>query len=344
MKRKALAIVGCGAVTQRCHVPALALQDRMYLAAVVDTDLRRCEEVIHEYRRACGGSEPVAMASSIEEVADHVEAALIAAPHRYHAGLTVDLLERGVACLVEKTMALTSTECDQMLRASHSRGALLTAAHVRRLYPGSRFVYELLRAGRLGAVQAIEWREGTPYDWPLMTASLFDRELSGGGVLVDVGPHVLDLIGWWLEFPTPERVEYRDSSRGGVEAEVDLSLRMGGTKVSVQLSRLRLRPNSCRIRGSNATLVIGIDTPAPYELRGRDGRVIESGIAPALPPALEGWETLFAEQLRNFAAAIDGEEAVHCPGAEAARSVSLIEQCYLSRTALDVSWRDHVEL
>jgi predicted dehydrogenase len=344
MKRKALAIVGCGAVAQRCHVPAIALQDRMNLAAVVDPDLDRCMQTVAEYRRFCIDPVPTVMATSISQLPDGIDAALIAAPHRQHAQLAVCLLERGIACLVEKPMALTSAECDCMLRAAQKGGALLAAAHVRRLYPGSRFVLELLRSYRLGTIRAIEWSEGAPYDWPVSTPSMFDANLSGGGVLADTGPHVLDLIGWWLGFPATTGLNYRDSSRGGVEAEAEMSLSFGATEVLIELSRLRQRANSCMIRGSDATLEISIDTPASYELRALDGRVLEAGLAPVISPAVQGWETLFAEQLRNFAAAVEGEEAVHCPGAEAIKSVMLIEQCYRNRLPLTFPWRDHVEI
>jgi predicted dehydrogenase len=344
MKRKSLAIVGCGAVAQRCHVPALALQEGFELSAVFDTDPRHSEALVSAYRQATGATGTVHTASSLEEVAGLAQAALIATPHRHHADVATRLLSRGVHCLVEKSMALTMAECEHMQAAARAHGVLLGAAHVRRLYPGSQFVHRLLREGRLGAVRRMDWREGAPYDWPLTTSSLFDATQSGGGVLSDTGPHVLDLLGWWLDFPHATDLVYRDSSRGGVEAEAELSMRMGEVEVFVRMSRLRWQRNTCVIVGSSATLELGTDTPSNYEIKNTDGTLREAGLVPTWPPAVDGWETLFARQFSNFSAAMEGAEALLCPGDEAARAVGLIERCYLNRTQLPMTWRDRVDL
>ena len=121
-------------------------------------------------------------------------------------------------------------------------------------------------------------------------------------------------------------------------------MHMGSAEVFVRMSRLRWQRNTCVIGGSDAILELGTDTPSTYELKGYDGSLLEAGVVPTLPPAVDGWETLFASQLSNFSAAIGGEIALLCPAEEAAYSVRLIDQCYSHRMQLPMSWRDRVEI
>ena len=235
-------------------------------------------------------------------------------------------------------MALSAASCERMAAASRSRNTVVAVAHVRRLFPASQWVRSILEAGLLGKARRVDWSEGSPYDWPLVSPSLFDATASGGGVLADTGPHVFDLLLWWLgaDFSVEE---YRDSSLGGAESECEGRLTLGGAEIHFAFSRLRPLRNRCVLEGCEGTLEVGLDLEAPYALRAPDGHVVEAGVVAAVPPAQDQWERLFSEQLRNFAAATRSREAVYATAEDGRVSVALIEACYAARGALALPWR-----
>jgi predicted dehydrogenase len=335
-----LALVGCGAAAERCHVPGLSFVPQVRLTALVDPVEAHARRLRDQYAALGGDAGAVRVATDVAQVAGEVDAAVVASPHDTHLPLALALAGAGVHCLVEKPMGMSEAECVRMAEAARRAGVVMGVAHVRRLFPASPWVRRLLRAGALGRVERIRWREGAPYEWPLTTPSLFTRSVSGGGVLADGGPHVLDLLLWWMDADGAEVVEVRDSGLGGAESEAVVRLRMAGADVRVELSRLRMRENTCVIHGSEGQLEVGIDTEAPYTRWDAGGRVVEEGIVPAEPPAQAGWEMLFAEQLRNLAAAVRGTEAVYADAEDGRRVVRLIERCYAARQPLDLPWRD----
>jgi predicted dehydrogenase len=335
-----LAIVGCGGAARQCHVPGLLAASGVELVAAVDPVADHADGVA-ELARELGNPGQVQVATELAAVAHSIDAAVIASPHDTHAALVLEATRRGIHCLVEKPMALSAAECAAMVASARAHNAVLGVAHVRRLFPASQRVKGLLADRVLGRITHVSWREGGPYDWPLVTPSLFRRSVSGGGVLADGGPHVLDLLLWWLDARSTDVdvIACSDSSLGGAESEARIALRILGIEVSVVLSRVRPMENTCVIRGSDGSLEFGTDTPASLLLRARSGAVLQDGTVAAVPPAQDGWAPLFSEQLRNFAAAIRGREAIYVRGDEAGEVVDIVQRCYAVRTTGAYPWR-----
>jgi predicted dehydrogenase len=338
-----LAIVGCGAAARQCHVPGLAGVADVELVALVDPVEDNARSLAALVAGARGSDPRLRIATDLAAVADSVDMAIIASPHASHAELAIAAARLQIHCLVEKPLALSTADCVAMARAATEHGVVLAVAHVRRLFPASRLVKTWLADGIFGQVTSVCWREGAPYDWPLVTPSLFHRRSSGGGVLADGGPHVLDLLLWWLaegaEVDAVEVIDCADSSLGGAESETRIELRIAGVPVSVLLSRLRPMENTCVLRGTKGSVEIGTDTPATFVRRDQDGLVVADGVVVAVPPAQDGWEPLFSEQLRNFAAAVRGRESIYASADDGRRVVDLLQRCYAVRTPGYYPWR-----
>jgi predicted dehydrogenase len=211
---------------------------------------------------------------------------------------------------------------------------------VRRLFAASLWAKKMIDSGQLGVVRRIRWREGAPYDWPLVSPSLFVPDVAGGGVLIDGGSHIFDLMLWWLNARAANRVRYRDSSLGGVESEVIADLTIGPAEVSLELSRLRLLSNTCEISGDKGSVEFGIDVDSPYTTRDRSGQVVDKGMVAAVSPAQSEWERLFSEQLRNFAAAARGDEQIYAGPDDGKAVTALIASCYAAREPIPMPWRE----
>lgn len=129
-----------------------------------------------------------------------VEAVFVCTPHPEHAAPAVAALRVGVHALVEKPLASTLADCDLMIGAAASGGALLGTVSQRRFYPPCQRIRSALDAGRLGrpvlgTALILGWRDEAYYrsdPW----RGTWGRE--GGGVLVNQAPHQLDLLLWYM--------------------------------------------------------------------------------------------------------------------------------------------------
>ena len=330
-----LAIIGCGAAAEMCHLPAAGLTPEIQIVALVDKNLVRAEALAQRYGvREC--------LDDFHHLPADVEAAIVALPHFLHAPATLELLANGLGVLVEKPMALNLAEAQAMTQAAVDNAVPLQVGLHYHFGHGPRLVKQAIAEGWLGAVRsfAVEW--GYVYDWPATTGFFFSKAQAGGGVLVDFGSHVLDLLLWWLG--QPEAVQYQDDARGGVEAECQIGLTLqapsGPVPGTVALSRLRQLDNTARIVGEHLTIEWSLDSPDRVRLW--PNRTIgQEWVFERMPSAgaSQTWDALYADQLRAFAHCVTTKTAPLVSGETAKSSLALLEQCYRERQPLELSWR-----
>jgi predicted dehydrogenase len=326
-----LAVIGCGAVARIYHLPSIIASDRFVLIALVDSHLPNAQKLGEEYG-------VLTTVEDYEAIAGQIDAAIVALPNYLHATVSTDLLRRGIHVLVEKPMALSSSECETMIRAASDAGAVLAVGMDFRFIRAFQFVRQILDQGWLGDIISFDIRQGVILNWAISSDYLLKKERAGGGVLFDFGPHILDLMLWW--FGDYERVEYYDDAAGGLEANCELRLVMqSGVRGTVELSRMRTLSNTCTIRGSNGTLEVGIWDPNPrVQLKiagsdlGLDGTVTDAGIPD------QRFRDVFCRQLDDFAEAIRNRREPFVPGREGKRYIVLIEACYTVKKLLSHAW------
>lgn len=326
-----LAVVGCGAVAKIHHLPAIALSERVEAAVLVDADAGRARALAEQF----GVPE---VATDFRGLPGRVDAAVVALPNSLHAPVSIDLLRRGVHVLVEKPMAMTVRECDEMIAAAEDGHAVLAVGLDFRFFDGSLFVRDLFRDGLLGEVRRFDMRQGVIPRWPFATDFLLKKETAGGGVLADFGVHVLDLLLWWLgEWAD---VEYWDDAQGGIESDCEMRLTMrSGAVGTVEISRTRNLRNTCVFEGERARLEVGVWDPDPeIKLILGGSEVHLSGRARREESAALSFTDVFVRQIDDFAAAIRERREPFVPGREGRRSQELIEECYARRRFLELPW------
>lgn len=325
-----LAVVGCGKVSERFHLPVAKASPRYEVVAVVDRDAARARAMAERF------AVPHAL-TDIDDLPGLADAAIVATPHHLHAPMASTLLARSVHVLVEKPMALDTAGCDAMIAAASASGRVLAVGLVRRFYQASRFVKDVLDDGGLGTVTAVDAREGAIFGWQVVSDATFRRD-QGGGVLSDIGAHLLDLLAWWLG--DPGHLTYADDAMGGVEAECTIGMTFAnGAPGRVELSRTRLLRNTIRIEGERGSLELGpsFDPEVRLEL-GRRGRRLSGTVAYRDAPRAERLEDVFLAQLDDFARAIhEGTEPL-VPGREGRRSIALLDACRGVRRPLELPW------
>jgi predicted dehydrogenase len=247
-------------------------------------------------------------------------------------------LNGGVHVLVEKPMALRARDCDDMIAAAAASGRLLAVGLQRRFHDSLRFAKAALDTGLLGQLTRVEIREGGAFHWQVATDALFTRP--AGGVLADIGVHVLDLLVWW--FGECRILSYRDDAMGGVEADCQIRVGLPGrVEAFVELSRTRELPGTALFEGPYGILEAGTKTQSRVRLALGDRRVVLDGRpihAGAQPP--ESLADLCRHELEDFIGAIRQGREPLVNGSEGRKSVALIEACHAIRDTIEYPWEE----
>lgn len=329
-------LVGCGAIGERQHLPRLVERTDCHVTHLVDADLERAEEL------AARHDVPRATADFRDLLDEGVEAAIVAVPNVLHAPIAVELLRGGVHVLVEKPMATDVAGCDDMLAASREGGAVIAVGHIRRFAGAVRFGRRVLEDGFLGRLRSFHVRDGFVFDWPIRSPTAFRREWAGGGVLADLGCHVLDILLWW--FGDLEVLEYRDDAAGGVEADAWVRLRTeDGVEGVVDVSRTRTLPGSARLVGERGELEIDLwGSGGALRLGGRTLRGdVLPGTASGRPS--QRIRDLFRAEHDDFFAAIRERRNPAVTGEAGRRVVELVARCYEMRRPWIFPWTPFAE-
>jgi predicted dehydrogenase len=146
-----------------------------------------------------------ALGASLDDIlAADVDGVVIATPSAMHAEQSIRALKRGVAVFCQKPLGRTATEVRAVVDAARAADRLLAVDLSYRFTEGMRHIRDLVRAGELGRVYAVELVFHNAYgpDKPWF----YDPVLSGGGCVMDLGVHLVDLALWVLDFPAVEDV------------------------------------------------------------------------------------------------------------------------------------------
>lgn len=328
------AIIGGGAVAERCHLPAAAQATGVQIAWVVDRDQARAQAMASRFGVA-------RCAADYREIFGQAEAAIVATPPETHADICCDLLRHGIHVLCEKPLAPRAAEIEQMIQARDAGGAQLAVAMVRRFGGGARLLRRLVAENFLGVIQRVDAEEGGKFGWPLRTGHIFQSPDSGG-VIADGGSHILDLLLWILDSAQIGIHACEDDSRGGVgvNARVELSLERDGTRVPgrMELSFTRKLRNTIRIEGERGWLEGPTRGGTEVVFRPRNAESAPVALRDPGAPALD-MVGEFAVQLDDFAASVRARRKGGCATAEECRpSIAAIEACRRLRQPMAQPW------
>jgi predicted dehydrogenase len=345
-----IALAGCGAVSSQYYAPALQELQRageVVLAAVFDPDKGSAERLAAQFPT-------VAVADSFDALqAAAFDLAVVASPPALHASQSMQLLRAGRAVLCEKPMATTLLDAQAMVEAAAESRVLLAVGMVRRFFPAAEFIREAIALGILGDLNSFDLAEGSAdFRWPVTSPRYFQRQQSGGGVLMDIGVHVLDLLTWWLGEPVA--LEYADDAMGGIEANCLVSCTYAsGLQGKVRLSRDAPLTNCVTLRGSRGWLRWSANVADAVEI-GLQGsqHLLEATLRRAGPAGTSlrsatpayNFEQSFVSQLRNVARAVQGREPLRVPASDALAAIRQLEHCYDHRSLLAMDWLGDAEI
>ena len=323
-----IAIVGCGAVTKLSHLPALIGNDNYKLTCLIDLNEDEVFELasLHE----------VNSSTDYMQVLDQFDLAVVATPPSTHYQIVIDLLNAGKHVLEEKPVTTNFLQAEKMIALAKAEQRMLAVSLVRRFDLSFRFLKDLLDSKILGKIVSFDLEEGGVFNWPVQTEKFFNVEFIGGGVLMDHGAHILDACLWW--FGEVNKLDYKDDSFGGVEADCNLQLEFeSGVSGSITLSRLRNLKNRLFIQGEAASLSLNFAN-GELKLYPEAGSMNLVGTVESSSNEIVSTVDLFKIQYQSI---YDGLKSIDNSGPkmvtakDCLSAISLVEKCYINRKPYD---------
>jgi UDP-N-acetylglucosamine 3-dehydrogenase len=318
--RLRLALVGAGPVAQRYHMRAIRGVPEVLPAVVLDLDENRARQFAQRQGF-------LRYTTRLEDLLGAVDLAIVALPNGAHASVSCELLTNGVHVLCEKPMARTVPECRTMIEAAERGGTKLCIGHNRRFRTNVMLAKRWMGKGIVGEVTRIEAEEGSTADWA-RSPIYFDPQQAGGGALIDVGIHSIDLIRWLAgEF---QDISYRGNETAGtVESDAELRFRLAtGAEGTLVASRTRNLQQHIYITGTEGFIDIGLWSEH-LRVRHNKGKAFQKlphldAYVSKRPPQ----DPSFVLQLTNFVNAIRGTEKVLVDGYEGMANVDVVTRAY----------------
>lgn len=197
-------IIGCGRISKR-HAEAIALCQMTELATVCDIVPNKMDAAIDTYMRAANGAQRnVAQPSLIDDYhqllkREDINAVVICTESGYHAAIALDALNAGKHVLVEKPLALSTSDADAMIKLAEEKGLKLGVCHQNRFNPPVQQLRQALEQGRFGkliyGVASIRWNRDENYYAQAPWRGTWEHD---GGTLMNQCIHNIDLLQWML--------------------------------------------------------------------------------------------------------------------------------------------------
>ena len=193
-------IIGCGGIANQKHMPSLKKLPNVEMVAFCDIVRARAERAKDTF-----GTSDAAVYEDYRKLLEDktIDVVHVCTPNRSHSFITVDALNAGKHVMCEKPMAINSTEAKKMLDAADLSGKMLTIGYQTRQRNDSIFMKQEAEAGTFGDIyyaKATAIRRRAVPTWGVF----LNEYEQGGGPLIDIGTHALDLTLWIMDNYKPK--------------------------------------------------------------------------------------------------------------------------------------------
>jgi len=313
------AVVGCGTAANHIHMPLLR-------AAGVDVTVfasRSRSSAESTCERWGSGRVVDRWEDAVAD--DEVDAVLVTTPNVQHRDVAVAATSAGKHVLVDKPIACTVAAADEMIAAARAADVVLLPFQNTRFAPPFVAAQGSVAAGRIGAVTGVRAAFGHagPQAWAPNAGWFFEKALSGGGCLIDLGVHVIDLVRYVTGDDIVSVSAEINGLAGDVETDAQLVVRLRGGAIGSVHASWSSRPgpdHQLTVIGTEGTL--HLDSRTPLTLFSQDGERARVDLpdAPGSP-------------LDEFLAAVRGERAPSVSAADGRAAVAVVEAAYRSATS-----------
>lgn len=324
MNKLRVGIVGLGWVSQVFHLPILTKMEDVEVVAVCDRDKSRSRMISERFGITRSYTDFQQMIGKEDLEAIHVCTSTDA-----HLPVTLAALEAGKDVFVEKPIARRYSEALQMAEAARAHKRKLMVGMNNRFRPDTMILKSFIEKGELGKIFYIKsgWLRKLANDNPWIT----QKDKAGGGVFLDLGIVMLDLILWMLDFPPVHRVSakmYMHKTKSVEDSCISFIEMKYGTSLMLEASWSFHSAQDffyCDFFGADGSAMIN-----PLRIH----KQLHGNLVNVTPAKVETPYNLFRKsyenELRHFVGAARGLHEVISTGDEAVHRMKIVEAVYQS--------------
>ena len=316
-------LIGCGTIAYWSHLRTLQQLKGVTLSAAADPDpaaRARAASIVHG---------PIHDQLS-DLLLDEIDAVVISAPNRVHAELTVAAARAGKHVYVEKPLATTASEARTVVDVVSQSNVIATVGFNYRHHTAHQRARALLKSGRIGNIRGVQSAFCEPVS-PQTMPEWKRRRGSGGGALLDLASHHVDLLRWFLDDEvamvdariTSSRTEHDGATltlamRGGIHAQMYVSFCAGpadflefiGETGTLRVDRHRVLPQLqvARLPRYGVRPVWSFPTIAEATVWAR--RLVQPSYQPSYRRALHAFVQRIGGHAVHMATVEDGERSL----------------------------------
>ena len=324
MEKVKIGVIGLGGVAQLVHLPNFAKIPNADLTAVAEINKNRRQIISDKFNVKEAYSNHNDMLSKSD-----VEAVVIATPTSTHTEIAIDCLNAGKDVLVEKPLARTHQEAKKIVDAAKKNKRKLMVGMNLRYRPDTMLLRSFINSNEIGEPFYVKcgWirKQSSSEKW------FTKKEESGGGVIIDLGIHIMDLALWLLNYPEISSVSTQNfihNTKNVEDTSISCIKCNNSAVINMEVSW------SLPVEKDHFFLDVygtkGSFSSNPFRLYKR----VENDYVNLTPTQVDSPTVLFKKsylnELKSFIGAIRGLNPVFSPGEEAIQRMKLIEAMYES--------------
>lgn len=266
-KHVRVGIIGCGKIAEMDHVPGLKSAKAARIASLLDADLGRMENL-----RKMFGLDAQMHTDWDSFIASGLDAVVVCTPNHLHVPQTVAALKSGMHVLCEKPMAGNTADATKAVEAARKAGKILHINQTFRYWPMCQVMAKCVADGAIGQpihVRSFRCHGSTPDVGWSPGAKWFVSKAAQGGLLLDLGVHMADLMEWVVG-PVTDVAAKVDIRTPGIDVPDNVTALMrfaDGASGSLTLSwTAACNENVFEIYGTEGTLRTNFSGENPIEI------------------------------------------------------------------------------
>jgi UDP-N-acetylglucosamine 3-dehydrogenase len=332
-------VIGLGQIAIKAHLPGYSQVAGCQITAIHSLREQHAKDIAKQF----GVPHIYKDCDRMLESKD-LDAVSICTPNFTHASIAIKALKEGKHVLVEKPMAMNTVEAKAMIQAAKKHKRVLMVHQNMRFDPAIRTAHMLLAKGVIGDIFAVKssLTHKGPQAWSEKANWFFDKKKSGGGALMDLGPHVFDTLSFLLDdeavlvgaVAADGRKVKLSTGMAPVQTDVHTSCLLRFKKGAVGMINVGWADNAYHNRfyfyGSKGVMSInlGKGEPITLELRNKPGREFPDLDKDSFSPTI----------YQNFIDCIRNHKTPMVSGEQGLRTIELVEAGYrfIAKSAPDV--------
>lgn len=213
-------VIGCGGIADRRTLPGMMLSESVEIVAVMDANIEAAEKCKEKYgaKYAFDNFEDVLSISEIEAV-------YIASPVFFHKEQAIKAAKAKKHILLEKPVALTVSDAEEIKKVCEENDVKISIGFLMRFHGYHQKIKEIIAEGKIGEIVSMRGQFTCWYP-DIEGAWRQKKELSGGGALVDMGIHVIDLMHYISGLKAVEVAAFNQTQTFGYEVDDSSNLIM----------------------------------------------------------------------------------------------------------------------